>query len=102
MGYCQKSGANTPQHILEMANAINQALRGETYNLTTITFATGETSKTIAHALCGAGKVAALIPINAAAASAGGYMSSMDKGSMVLAAGGSGERKFVCVILGAK
>jgi len=74
--------AATPAQMLQIAAAVNKALRGECANVGRVTAASGTSSVTIQDPRCRAGRLAMLIPLNAAAAAAAWYLSSMTQGSM--------------------
>lgn len=74
--------APTPAQMLSIAAGINAALRGETTNTGTVTVASGASSVMIKDMRCRAGRLAFLIPLNAAAAAAKPYLSNMTLNSM--------------------
>ena len=74
--------ALTPAQILALATGVNAALRGDTANIGRVTCAAGETAVTIKDSRCRAGRLAILIPLDAAAASAVWWLSEMTKNKM--------------------
>ena len=69
----------TPAQMLALASA---ALRGDTANVGLATCAAAESEITIRDERCRAGRLALLIPLDAAAASAVWWLSAMTQGSM--------------------
>lgn len=77
----QKSEATGAQ-MLALAVGVNAALRGDTANIGRVSCAAGETSVTVKDSRCRAGRLAILIPLDAAAASAVWWLSEMTQDSM--------------------
>ena len=92
----------TPGQMLDLALAANAALRGETANTGTFTLAAGDTSVSIIDPRCRAGRLAILVPLNAAAAGLAWYLETMtqDVMSFAFASAPSAEAKFGYVIVG--
>ncbi len=91
----------TPAQMLALASAVNAALRGDTANVGTATCAAGETELTIRDERCRAGRLALLIPLDAAAASAVWWLSAMTQGGMTFRfASPPGECAFAWALLG--
>ena len=74
--------ASTPAQMIALAVGVNAALRGDTANIGRVTCAAGETSVTVKDKRCRAGRLAMLIPLDAAAASAVWWLSEMTRDSM--------------------
>lgn len=74
--------ASTPAQMLALAVGVNAALRGDTANIGRVSCAAGATSVTVRDARCRAGRMAILIPLDANAAAASWWLSSMTQGSM--------------------
>lgn len=74
--------ASTPAQMLALAVGVNAALRGDTANIGRVSCAAGETSVTIQDSRCRAGRLAILIPLDEAAASAKWWLSEMTRDSM--------------------
>ena len=78
--------AATPAQMLAIAAAVNKALRGETANTGTVTAAAGSVKVTVQDPRCRYGRLAILIPLNAAAAGVQWYLDvandGMTQGSM--------------------
>lgn len=74
--------ASTPAQMIALAVGVNAALRGDTANTGRVTCAAGETSVTVKDSRCRAGRLAFLIPLDAAAASAVWWLSDMTHDSM--------------------
>lgn len=72
----------SPAKIFQMSVGINSALRGELANTGQLTVVSGSASATVRDSRCRAGRLAMLMPLNAAACRAPGYLSAMTKGSM--------------------
>ena len=72
----------TPQQMLSLAVGVNAALRGDTANIGRVSCAAGATSVTVRDARCREGRLAMLIPLDANAAAAAWWLSSMTQGSM--------------------
>lgn len=72
----------TPAQMLALAAGVNKALRGETASTGSFSLAAGATSVTLTDPRCRAGRLALLIPLNAAAAGLQWWLSSMGQGSM--------------------
>ena len=56
MAFCTVTGESTPLHIIEIAQAANEALRGETYTTGVVDVTEGETVVTVRDARCGGGE----------------------------------------------
>lgn len=93
----------TPGQMLSLAVAANAALRGETANTGTATLAAGESTLTITDPRCRYGRLAWLIPMNAAASGLSWYLSAMTQGGMsfAFASAPAAEAQFGWVIVGA-
>lgn len=74
--------ASTPAQMIALAVGVNAALRGDTANTGRVTCTAGETSVTVKDSRCRAGRLAFLIPLDAAAASAVWWLSDMTHDSM--------------------
>ena len=72
----------TPAQMLSLATAVNDALRGHTATTGSFSLAAGATSVTLTDPRCRAGRLALLIPLNAAAAGLQWWLSAMGQGSM--------------------
>lgn len=72
----------SPAQMLALAAGVNKALRGETASTGSFSLAAGATSVTLTDPRCRAGRLALLIPLNAAAAGLQWWLSSMGQGSM--------------------
>ena len=71
-----------PAQMLALATGVNEALRGHTANTGGFTLAAGAASFTVTDSRCRHGRLALLIPLNAAAAGLHWWLSSMENGSM--------------------
>ena len=71
-----------PAQMLALATGVNDALRGHTATTGSFTLAAGATSINVTDPRCRAGRLALLIPLNAAAAGLQWWLSSMGQGSM--------------------
>lgn len=90
-----------PAQMLALASAVNAALRGDTANVGLATCAAAESEITIRDERCRAGRLALLIPLDAAAASAVWWLSAMTQGSMTFRfASPPGECAFAWALLG--
>lgn len=93
--------AATPAQMLALAVGVNAALRGDTANIGRVTCAAGETSVTVTDRRCRAGRLALLIPLDAAAASAAWWLSDMKRDSMTFSfAAAPGECSFGWALIG--
>ena len=93
--------ASTPVQMLALAVGVNAALRGDTANIGRVTCAAGETSVTVKDSRCRAGRLAILIPLDAAAASAIWWLSDMAKDQMTFSfATAPGECAFGWALIG--
>lgn len=72
----------TPEQMLALAAGVNAALRGDTANIGRVTVAAGATTVTVRDKRCRAGRLAILIPLDAAAASASWWLASMTRDEM--------------------
>ena len=72
----------TPAQMLQIATAVNKALRGECANVGRVTAASGASSVTIQDPRCRAGRLAMLIPLDATAAGVQWWLTAMTQGSM--------------------
>ena len=81
------SAAATPGQMLALATAVNKALRSETANIGAVSVASGAASVTIQDPRCRTGRLALLIPLNAAAAAVTWYLSNMTQNSMTFTFG---------------
>ena len=77
----QTNGSGSAQ-MLQIAAAVNKALRGETANVGTVTAAAGSAKVTVQDPRCRYGRLALLIPLDAEAAAAAWHLSDMTQGSM--------------------
>ena len=81
----------TPGQMLALAAGVNKSLRGETANTGTVTAAAGSTDVTVNDPRCRYGRLAILIPLNAAAAGVQWYLDvandGMTQGSMTFTFG---------------
>lgn len=87
-----------PAHIQDMCLAINGALAGETLNTGTFISAAG--TITIEDPRCRTGRLAVLVPLDAAAAAQTWYLSSMTRGSMSFTLTGDGTGSWAWLIFG--
>lgn len=102
MGFCPVTGEATPRHILEISQAANEALRGETYTIGTVEVAEGVDSVIVRDARCGAGKLASLVPLDAKASAVSWWLSSMLNGEMTFTfSSAPGSCRFGWALLGA-
>ena len=94
--------ASTPAQMLALAAGVNKALRGETASTGRVTVGAGETSVTVSDPRCRAGRLAQLIPLDAAAAGLQWHLSGMTQGSMTFAfvAAPASDAEFGYVLLG--
>ena len=93
--------SSKPAQMLSLAVGVNAALRGDTANIGRVTCAAGETSVTVKDSRCRAGRLAILIPLDAAAASAVWYLSEMTKDKMTFSfATAPGECAFGWALIG--
>ncbi len=74
--------SSEPSQMLRLVAGVNGALRGETANTGRVAVASGSTSVAIQDSRCRAGRLAILIPLNAAAAGLSWHLSAMTRGSM--------------------
>lgn len=74
--------SNEPSQMLRICAGLNSALRGETSTTGTAALASGATTLTVQDSRCRAGRLAVLVPMNAAAAGLGWYLHAMTRGSM--------------------
>jgi hypothetical protein len=88
----------TPEQMTALALAVNGALGGETLNSGTFTASAGTT--TIKDSRCRTGRVALLVPLNAAAAAMSWYLSAMKRGQMSFTITGSGSGSWAWLIFG--
>lgn len=102
MGFCPLSGGSDARQLLLLAQAANQALRGETYSTGVLEVPAGATSVTVSDSRCGVGRLAVLIPLDANAAGAVWWLSAMQNGSMTFAfATAPGTCRFGWALIGA-
>lgn len=93
--------ASTPAQMLALAVGVNAALRGDTANIGRVDCAAGETSVTVHDKRCRAGRLALLIPLDAAAASAVWWLSEMARDSMTFSfASAPGKCSFGWALIG--
>ena len=93
--------ASTPAQMLCLAVGVNAALRGDTANIGRVTCAAGAVSVTVKDSRCRAGRLALLIPLDEAAASAVWWLSDMKRGSMTFRfASAPGECSFGWALIG--
>lgn len=71
-----------PRQMLALAVGVNAALRGDTANTGRVDVPAGVTSITVQDSRCRAGRLALLIPLDAAASAAAWHLESMERGSM--------------------
>lgn len=71
-----------PSQMLSICAAVNKALRAETASIGRVTVAAGVTTVTITDPRCRYGRLAILIPLDAAAAAAHWYLSNMTQEQM--------------------
>lgn len=72
----------TPAQMLALAVGVNAALRGETANTGVMEVAAGQTQATVQDMRCRAGRLAILIPLDAAAAGVDWWLADMTRNSM--------------------
>ncbi len=88
--------------MLLLAQAANQALRGETYSTGVLEVPAGAEEVTVQDSRCGVGRLAVLIPLDANAAGAAWWLSAMQNGSMRFGfAGAGGACRFGWALAGA-
>lgn len=93
--------ASTPAQMIALAVGVNAALRGDTANTGRVTCAAGATSVTVTDRRCRAGRLAFLIPLDAAAASAVWWLSDMTRDSMTFSfAESPGACSFAWALIG--
>lgn len=80
--YVSQIDKPTPAQMLALAVAVNAALRGETTNTGVLEVAAGQTEVTVQDARCRAGRLALLIPMDAAAAAVDWWLADMTRNSM--------------------
>lgn len=80
--FVPQAPASSPAQMLALAAGVNAALRGDTANIGRVECAAGEASVTVRDGRCRAGRLAILIPLDAAAASAVWWLSDMTKDQM--------------------
>lgn len=72
----------SPMQILALAVGVNSALQGETANTGVMDVAAGETQVTVRDMRCRAGRLAILIPLDAAASGVDWWLADMTRNSM--------------------
>ena len=82
MAFVPQIATADPAQMLRICAGINSALRGETASTGTALAASGATSITVQDSRGRAGRLAVLVPLNAAAAGLNWYLSAMTRGSM--------------------
>lgn len=93
--------ASTAAQMLALATGVNAALRGDTANIGRVSCAAGETSVTVRDSRCRAGRLAILIPLDAASAAAVWWLSGMTQNSMTFSfASAPGECSFGWALIG--
>ncbi len=80
--FVSQIAAATPAQMIALAAGVNAALRGDSANVGTFTLAAGSTSVTLTDSRCRHGRLALLVPRNAAAAALHWYVSAMENGTM--------------------
>lgn len=80
--FVPQTADNSPEQCRRLAVAANAALRGDTANVGYASCAAGATSITVKDRRCRAGRLALLIPLNAAAASVNWWLDVMTRDSM--------------------
>lgn len=73
---------NSPKRCLDLAVAVNAALRGDTANTGRLTCAAGQNSVTVEDKRCRAGRLALLIPLDSVAAGLEWWLADMTRDSM--------------------
>lgn len=93
----------SPQQMHALAVGLNAALRGDTMSTARATAEAGATTLTIQDARCRAGRLATLVPLNAAAGKATWWLAGMGKGwaEFSFFAALEGEAAFGVAFLGA-
>ena len=80
--YVSQIDKPTPAQMLALAVGVNSALQGETANTGVLQVAAGQTEVTVQDARCRAGRLALLIPMDAAAAAVDWWLADMTRNSM--------------------
>ena len=82
MAFVPQIATADPAQMLRICAGINSALRGETASTGMASAASGATSMTVHDSRCRAGRLAVLVPLNAAAAGLSWHLAAMTRGSM--------------------
>lgn len=80
--YVSQIDKPTPAQMLALAVGVNSALQGETANTGVMDVAAGETQVTVRDMRCRAGRLAILIPLDAAASGVDWWLADMTRNSM--------------------
>ncbi len=93
--------SGTPAQMLALAAGVNAALRGDTANTGLVSCAAQQVQITIRDDRCRAGRLALLIPMDAAAAQAVWWLHDMTQGSMTFRfAAAPGPCSFAWALMG--
>ena len=93
--YVSQIDKPTPAQMLALAVGVNSALQGETANTA------GQTEVTVQDARCRAGRLALLIPMDAAAAAVDWWLADMTRNSMTFEfSSAPGACRFGWVLMG--
>ena len=91
----------SPRQMLALATGVNEALKGHTANTLHISVPAGASSVTVRDPRCRAGRLAILIPLDAAAAAADWYLSDMGYETMTFTfTAAPGACEFGCALIG--
>ena len=92
---------SSPRQMLALAVGVNAALRGDTANIGRVDVPAGAASVTVEDSRCRAGRLALLIPLDAAAASVRWHLQDMSRGRMTFAfSAAPGECSFGWALIG--
>lgn len=99
--YVSQIDKPTPAQMLALAVGVNSALQGETANTGVLQVAAGQTEVTVQDARCRAGRLALLIPMDAAAAAVNWWLADMTRNSMTFEfSSAPGACRFGWVLMG--